>query len=86
MDMCLLYSLLTLSQSVRLTTEEVGASAMRVDVTLASGIDKKQDYFQFEIVILFSWLTRQMSHTHKSSYQTTALKVKGHCMNLYCTS
>ena len=47
MDMGLLYSLLTLSQyKVRLTTEEVGASAMRVDVKLASGIDKKQDYFE----------------------------------------
>ena len=52
MDMCLLYSLLTLSSLVRQTTEEVGASAMRVDVTLASGIDKKQDYF--ELVILLS--------------------------------
>ena len=40
MDMCLLYSLLTLSLSVRLTTEEVGASAIPVDVKLASGIDK----------------------------------------------
>ena len=48
MDMCLLYSLLTLSILVRLTTEEVGASAMRVDVTLASGIDKKQDYFELQ--------------------------------------